>query len=639
LSDDLRAAVRSGLDRLGVDRLVLAVHDAAFPSAPEDDTGRGTPVSPAGEALFSWARDQGFDAVQLGPAGDVSPANPSPYDGTVFSRSRLSLSLARLVDDGWLERRVLEQAVAARPPGGSHRVPLDHVLRVHEACLERAFRRFRAAVADGRPEALELDRRERAFARAHAHWLEADALFEALRAEHPGRAVYDWGAPDRDLGPALRRGEAAAAARRRELEARHGERIARHRFVQCLAHEQHAALRAETSRLGVALFGDFQVGLSERDEWAHRDVLLRGYRMGAPPSRTNPEGQAWGYPLLDPGAVGPPGRPGPGLALFRARLEKLFDEFDGLRIDHPHGLVCPWVYRDDDPEPRRAVQHGARLFSAPDLPDHPDLARFAVAGRADLHPDPTTPRHADDWVVRLSPEQIDRYAVLFDALVETAHRAGRAVDDLACEVLSTLPAPLARVLERHGLGRFRVVEKADPLRPDDVYRPENAEPEDWIMVGSHDTRPLWALLQVWGHGERSLRARDAASRLAPRAELQEALAAHLERDPWLLAHALLADCLASRARHVVVPFTDLFGFDEPYNRPGEVHPDNWTLRLTAAWRRDYAERLAAGHALALPAALALALRARGLDTDAAGRALTRRLDAAAAGFRTGRPPA
>ena len=47
--------------------------------------------------------------------------------------------------------------------------------------------------------------------------------------------------------------------------------------------------------------------------------------MGAPPSRTNPEGQAWGYPVLDPALYrGPEGRPGRALAFFIARLDKVF---------------------------------------------------------------------------------------------------------------------------------------------------------------------------------------------------------------------------------------------------------------------------------------------------------------------------
>ena len=50
---------------------------------------------------------------------------------------------------------------------------------------------------------------------------------------------------------------------------------------------------------------------------------------------------------------------GEAKALLSSRAAKALDEYDGLRIDHPHGLVCPWVYRADDPDPYRAVRAGA----------------------------------------------------------------------------------------------------------------------------------------------------------------------------------------------------------------------------------------------------------------------------------------
>ena len=105
--------------------------------------------------------------------------------------------------------------------------------------------------------------------------------------------------------------------------------------------------------------------------------------MGAPPSRTNPLGQPWNYPLLDPRHYYGSDRrqAGPGLLLVRQRLEKMAEEFDGLRLDHPHGLICPWVYKADQLDPFAAVQQGARLFASPDLADHPALAEFAIVRR------------------------------------------------------------------------------------------------------------------------------------------------------------------------------------------------------------------------------------------------------------------
>jgi 4-alpha-glucanotransferase len=338
--------------------------------------------------------------------------------------------------------------------------------------------------------------------------------------------------------------------------------------------------------------------------------------------------------VFDPILYQVAGRPRPAVEFLSARMDKMFAEYDAVRVDHPHGLVCPWVYRIDEPDPQAAVQHGARLLCSPNLPDHPELARLAIPRREELNPDPRTPRFADDWVVDLSEEQVDAYAVLFEALVACARRKRRDASALVCEVLSTLPYPLARVLERYGLGRFRVTQKADPSRSADVYRSENARPPDWIMIGSHDTPPIWHLLDEWGRTRRlEERARYLAGRLAPQPAERAGLAERMVRQPAFLAQAQLADLFAGPARNVMIFFSDLFGISEIYNRPGTVSEENWNLRLPQHYRSVYLERVAVDRAANLPLALTLALGARG-ETPRSS-ALLRRLERLAEALRRG----
>lgn len=627
------SAVRDALTVLGIRELALTVHDASLPMAPEEDTGRGSPGSDEALRLFATARALGFTAIQLGPQGETSAGNASPYDATVFSRSIDALAWAPLVRGdsglGLLAAETLSAWLAERPADSATHEGHGLVHTQQRRRLDCVHQRFQALLTGpanaATPNARSLAARLASFTKRHAFWLDRYALYDALAAEHgcdhrsgwptAGDAAIDQRLWESGAGP-------SAARRRAELRTRHAGRIAGYQFGQFLAHEQHERVRGQAAALGLRLLGDLQIGASDRDHWAWPEAFLAGYRLGAPPSRTNPEGQPWGYPVLAPPLdhdTGPAG------AFLRRRLAKLADEFDGLRVDHPHGLVDPWVYRDDDPDPLHAVQHGARLFAAPGLADHPALARYAIAKRADLRVDAL--RWADDWVVQLSAEQVDRYAVLFDALVATAHEHGLATHDIACEVLSTLPLPVAKVLERHGLGRFRVTQKAalDDLR--DGYRSENAAPEDWIMIGTHDTRPIWRLVEEWSRdGSAAARARRVAERLAAGERERAQLADTFARDPGLLAEAHGAELFASPARQVLVMFTDLVGIDEQYNAPGTTSDANWSLRLPVSWRRDYADRLERGRALNLPRALAMALRARGAAFARAHAALLGRLE-------------
>src|SRR5690606_553845 len=104
----------------------------------------------------------------------------------------------------------------------------------------------------------------------------------------------------------------------------------------------------------------------------------------------------------------------------------------------------------DDPDPFHAVQSGARLRAAPNLPDHPELAAYAIVRPDQLSP--SAKRYADGWVRSLDDDQVARFSVAFDAMAEALTSKNGAADRLVCEVLSTQPYPLARVMARHGLG-------------------------------------------------------------------------------------------------------------------------------------------------------------------------------------------
>jgi 4-alpha-glucanotransferase len=542
-----QAAVAEALQALGIRRLVLAIHDASFP-AGADDVGRGSPYSEAARGFFDFVRALGFTGVQLGPQGLTTRDNPSPYDAMLFSREPLSIAAEPLVGrDAW---RALVGDVSWTTARHA-----DHA---------GAFDRQYAALAGlWRTHNDAWSRDVATFAEANRAWLERDAPMDAMPAEQ-------------------------------------------YRFVQWLAHRQHDELRRQLAFAGLTLWGDLQIGVSWRDRQTLAPLFLDGYAMGAPPSRTNPEGQPWGYPVLDPaqyaGAAG---------ALVVARMHKMLAEYDGLRIDHPHGLVDPWVYRTGGGDAHAAVRAGARLFSSPDLPDHPRLQPFAIARPDQL--DRAEVRWADGWVRALDDAEVGRYAGLFDRVVACARQAGHRTDDLLCEVLSTWPYPLRRVMQREGLGRLCVTQKANLDDPRDVYRSENAQGCDWIMTGNHDTPPLWALADRW-HGTLAAaqQARHLAERLEPEGAARASFAASLQASPGRLATAMFADLFASPAHSVSIFFADLFGYRETYNAPGTVHDGNWRLRVAPDFAAEYARDVASDNnprALSLPRALAMALRA------------------------------
>jgi 4-alpha-glucanotransferase len=585
-SESSREVAHGARKALGIDDLVLAVHDASFPSDAGEDVGRGSPYSRGARRLCEFADSLGFTGLQLGPQGVTTRVNRSPYDGSVFSRNPLSIAFDALRGkpewEGLVDDAMVEAATSATPPGLGR---VHHAVADEEQgrALDTMFSRFSRLVGHGAASsgARDLIERFAAFRRAAAGWLDHDADFEARAAEACSDDPSLWPL-DLTPGPAAQRW------------------AARYAFAQFVVHTQHAAFRGQTHALGWKVFGDLQIGLSPRDRWRREALFLDRYALGAPPSRTDPLGQPWGYGVLRPDSRD-------ARAFFRARIRKMAHEYDGIRIDHPHGLVCPWVYDRTARDALRAVAQGARLHESPDLDDHRALSRYAIARPDQL--DRSVPRHADGWVRSLDSPQIERYAENIAIVVDELAAAGS--DDIACEVLSTAPFPLVEVLHRYALGRFRVTQKADLSNPRDGYRSENAAPRDWIMVGTHDTAPLALVVDGWfAAGTASRRAAYLAERLAPRESERPALAEALARDRGSLVRGMFADLFASPARHVLVFMSDLFGLGDVYNKPGIVNDDNWGLRVPNDFEATYRRNLAAGTAMDLPGAFALALRAR-----------------------------
>lgn len=593
--------VRRGLDAVGVDRLVCGVHDRMFPARVDEDTGAGSFASRGADDLVAWLAEAGVTDLQLGPAGRITEGNRSPFDGTAFARCESLLSPSRVLERGLLsvaERDALLGDLAIRGPGGP-RSDLRASLAAGLA-LARAIGRSPAARDQ---EALARLRR------AEGAWLDADAAFLLLATRYGTENSDDWPDHEAEAGARVTRfADPRAAldprphlAALRETERDHFDA---HAAVQAELLAEHHEARARARRRGVSVFGDLQAGMSLADRYRARGLLLPAYAMGAPPSRTNPEGQPWGYPLLDP-------RTPEASAFFQTRIDKMLREYDGVRLDHPHALVCPWAYREGTEDPLSAVQRGARLFcspaGSPPGDAHPALAAIAIARREQI--DPTVPPHADGWVRDLDGDQEARYARRVDAIVASLRERGRGVDDIACEVLSTQPYPLGRVLARHGIGRFRVTQKTSIDDPRDVYHFERALPEDWVMVGTHDTPPIWALLPTWSRdGTAEARGRALAARLGG-AEAP-AIARWLEAYPSALGLLELAALFTTRARRVYVFVADWMGETTVYNRPGVVHEDNWTLRVPRDFVRVHDDRLRSAAAFDPLAALALALATR-----------------------------
>ncbi len=303
--------------------------------------GHGDLVDLAQLATFS-AREFGASFILVNPlhaAEPLPPLSPSPYlPMTRMFTSPLYLRVEEVPEYTQLDGEDKAQiAGLARPLQAANHTPelidRDAVWSAKRQALELiskvplseerrvAYRRFRAERGS------ELD-----------HWAAWCAL-----AERHGPDWRSWPADVRTAAGGL------AAVRSGPLSA-----IADfHAWLQWQLDEQLAAAQLQATTAGMAhgIIHDLAVGVHPggADAWAHRELLVPGFSVGAPPDGFNQLGQDWGQPPWHPGRL--------ALAGYRP-LAELFDATlrhgGGLRVDHVMGLMRLWWVPAGEPPARGA---------------------------------------------------------------------------------------------------------------------------------------------------------------------------------------------------------------------------------------------------------------------------------------------
>ena len=170
----------------------------------------------------------------------------------------------------------------------------------------------------------------------HADWLDDFALFEILKHRFGEHAWVDWPQPLRD------RDEDALDETRRHAQ----------REIHTIIERQYRLdrawrrVRSHAEQLDITLFGDIPIFISHdsADTWSHPQDFLLGEDgrptlvAGVPPDYFAEQGQRWGNPHYRWERM-----QADGFAWWLARMQRQFELFDLVRIDHFRGLVAVWM--------------------------------------------------------------------------------------------------------------------------------------------------------------------------------------------------------------------------------------------------------------------------------------------------------
>ena len=598
LDEKAKKTVRKALKALGKKEFAIIMHNGSFPSVQGQNTGFGSINTDAGKEFIEYSAGL-FDAIQLGPAGKTKSCDSSPYTGTIFSNNPLFINLKELTTKAWsniLSEQTYNEIVEQNPNKFTNKTAYSYIYRKQNEALKEAWLNFKEKATKKLLKEFDVYKRE------NSEWLDKDALYEALSIEHGNDYWPVWESDmDKNLfNPKSIEEQLAYGNRIKELEAKYADEIDYYKFVQFVLNKQNEETGKFAHHHNVKMIADRQVAFSDRDTWAYQALFLEGWMLGCPPDYFSKDGQAWGFPVMDPERLfNADGSLDDGGKLMKNLFKKMFKENPGgVRIDHIVGLIDPWVYKAGK---KPKIEEGAgRLYSSP---EHPELSKYAIAKLDDLDMELTADK--EKRVKTLTKAQIKQYGRIIEKIViAAAKEEGLDKNSIVCEDLGTLTNPVAAVMKEFGLQGMKLTQFVEADKPEDPYRCCNIGKKCWAMVGTHDNEPIkmWADSMIHTHIG-YLHAKNLVDDLFKEADNKDDIIVRLTNDAEFLAQTKLVEIFACEAENIQIFFTDYFNVYDVYNRPGTSGDENWSLRLPD----NYKELTP----IDLPNILKLAIEARG----------------------------
>ena len=607
------SVIRKALKALGKKNFVFIMHNGSFPSVEGENTGFGTINSQAGKNFIDYASGL-FDAIQMGPAGKTKSSDSSPYTGTIFSNNPLFIDLKELTTDKWhkiLSEKTFKDIVDNNPNKDKNKTSYSYITKRQDEALTEAYENF-LKLNDKKLNA-EFD----TYKIENDSWLDKDSLYEAFGLENGTDYWPNWkNKADKNVfNPKSIEEKIEYGKRIDEMSKKYAKEIDKYKFIQFVLNKQNVETKKYADSKNIKMIADRQVAFSDRDCWAYQSLFLEGWCLGCPPDYFSKDGQAWGFPVIDPEKLyNSDGSLGEAGILMKNLFKKMFKENPGgVRIDHIVGLIDPWVYKaGKKPMPE---QGAGRLYSSP---EHPELSKYAIAKLEDL--DTTLTPDKEKRVKSLTEEQIRLYGRLIEKIViAAAKEEGLTKDSIVCEDLGTLTNPVAAVMKEYELLGLKLTQFTVPTEDDDPYRCKNITQKCWAMIGTHDNQPvsLWAKSLVHTH-EGYLHVKNLVEDLFKEAPNKDEIIVKMTNDENFLKETKLVELFACQAENIQIFFTDFFGMNQTYNTPGTSGDKNWSLRLP----NNFAQM----ETINLPLLLKKAIIARGSEFAKTNKNIIEELD-------------
>ena len=600
--------INKALDALGNKRLELIVHNASAPSMDAKDVGVGSLYSESSRTLLiPFLKKYGFSAIQVDPEGMRQNGSASPYTTNSFVYNPLIIDLESLTkpeNGSLLDYDVYDSIVRLNPSRGKDLGDYAHACDCFEIALSNVWNNFKEKTSNSesiinfkeRAAIQDLSYEYDQYYKQNIDVLEPYAIYSVLSKKYGNDYYLNWPYEMQNLyNPKNTR-------LINSIKKQSQDDIDKFVFTDLLAKKAREQGIAAYNAAGIKTIGDNPVGFSHQEVWAHKDAFLSDYKIGCPPD------QKWGFNAFNPDKLfNPDGSLGSFGQLLYDKCKKLAqDNQGGIRLDHIVGLIDPFVYKNEPWE-----ESSGRIFSSE---HNPDLKDFAI------------PRDEKDSVERFS-------AILEKIVIPACEEGGLTKADIVCENLGPMPDHTREVFYKLGLGGMTMTRYDNGMF---------ARPNDTIMYGSHDTEPLVTYTNdLYGtHGQDAFNYAlwPAVENSLPRSASHDVKQAKFdkyrfdtnrhkpEENKYAFRQFKFTELFTSPAQRVQIFWTDLLGMDKRYNMPQTFGPQNWTLRLSADFDKNFDPSM-------LIQAISDALKAQDQKTVRKNQKLIDSLDANAAAAR------
>ena len=334
---DYKKTLATAKSKIGNDgKTILIVHDACLPQGSELDTGMGNLSSKKSLQFFDFMKNYlGIKSVEILPAGEVVPFQDGKffcsYHASAFSLSPHQINLQLLTSPEYsslLTPNDIKTVIDANKYSGSPYSNSDKLVNYEnvvnegspfDKTLKKAYSKFKEITDNSLKQEFET------YKEVNKDWLTPKAVFRVLQQKHKTEKWQEWtDKKDRELMLDI---DEAKQKQINKILLENKEDAEFYYFKQFIADKHLSHSRKSLNERGLKLIGDCLIAFSDDEVWANQKAFNLDYSVG------------WGLPSLDYETITKEGS-SPEKILKR-KIQLFAQRYDSIRFDVSWAYVQP----------------------------------------------------------------------------------------------------------------------------------------------------------------------------------------------------------------------------------------------------------------------------------------------------------